>query len=276
MPKETIVEVTLETGRRNQIRVHFAEAGHPVIGETRYMRLKAVRPDWDATRIALHANTLGITHPVTGSKMEFCSPWPQSFKDFLKEHEERKTGDKTSANLPSTLKQPSEPAKHLDSAPDSKRKPRGQARREKRKKARAQRADANEYSKPTHDVAVPSADSPQKIERAAETPKIQDPVATLPKSPKPKAIQPQNAKPSGPPSVPVEKSKTAEATSHKGSSETVDKTKTETTGAELPVDAVRPEPTKPPTAPPETDTSDVWKAARLRREQKRSQHDSRS
>ncbi len=84
LANETIVEVMLETGRRNQIRVQFAEAGHPVIGETRYQRLKAQRPGWDPTRVALHALTLRIMHPQTQRSMEFCSPWPAAFKEFLR------------------------------------------------------------------------------------------------------------------------------------------------------------------------------------------------
>ncbi|MEZ6096280.1 MAG: RluA family pseudouridine synthase [Pirellulaceae bacterium] len=84
LKRETVVEVELETGRRNQIRVHFSEAGHPVIGETRYSRLKAARDHWDGRRIALHANTLGFTHPATGDHVNFCSPWPVEFKQFVK------------------------------------------------------------------------------------------------------------------------------------------------------------------------------------------------
>lgn len=83
LTRETVVEVELETGRRNQIRVHFAEAGHPVIGETRYQRLKATRESWNGQRIALHANTLAIIQPQSGEKLEFCSPWPAEFKKFL-------------------------------------------------------------------------------------------------------------------------------------------------------------------------------------------------
>jgi 23S rRNA pseudouridine1911/1915/1917 synthase len=85
LAKETVVEVQLETGRRNQIRVHFSEAGHPVIGETRYSRMVARRDAWDGRRIALHANTLAIIHPITGQKLEFCSPWPQEFKAFVQQ-----------------------------------------------------------------------------------------------------------------------------------------------------------------------------------------------
>lgn len=78
----TLVEVQLETGRRNQIRVHFAEVGHPVIGEPRYEVQKAQHTLWPHKRIALHAETLGLTHPATGETLLFKAPWPQEFRDF--------------------------------------------------------------------------------------------------------------------------------------------------------------------------------------------------
>jgi 23S rRNA pseudouridine1911/1915/1917 synthase len=78
----TMVQVRLETGRRNQIRVHFAEAGHPVIGDPRYRADLAEHPLWPLKRIALHAETLGITHPATGEQLLFTAGWPQEFRDF--------------------------------------------------------------------------------------------------------------------------------------------------------------------------------------------------
>lgn len=78
----TLVEVTLETGRRNQIRVHFAEAGHPVIGDPRYRTQEAAHRWWPHKRLALHAETLGLTHPRTAAPLKFTSPWPQEFRDF--------------------------------------------------------------------------------------------------------------------------------------------------------------------------------------------------
>ena len=78
----SLVEVRLETGRRNQIRVHFAEAGHPVIGDPRYRPDEAQHPLWPFRRLALHAETLGFVHPSTGQPLQFSAPWPQEFRDL--------------------------------------------------------------------------------------------------------------------------------------------------------------------------------------------------
>lgn len=71
----TLVEVTLETGRKNQIRVHFSEAGHPIVGDERY----GAHAD-PIGRLGLHARLLGFVHPTTGKKMTFTSPVPDSFR----------------------------------------------------------------------------------------------------------------------------------------------------------------------------------------------------
>ncbi|MCA9134293.1 MAG: RluA family pseudouridine synthase [Planctomycetales bacterium] len=78
----TLVQVQLETGRRNQIRVHFAEVGHPIIGDPRYRPELAEHPLWPLKRIALHAETLGLVHPDSGEELQFVAPWPQEFRDF--------------------------------------------------------------------------------------------------------------------------------------------------------------------------------------------------
>ena len=83
LAQATFVRVWLETGRRNQIRVHFAEAGHPVLGDPRYRPELAQHPEWLARRLALHAAVLGFEHPVTGEKLRFESPLPQEFERFL-------------------------------------------------------------------------------------------------------------------------------------------------------------------------------------------------
>lgn len=78
----SLLQMQLETGRRNQIRVHLAEAGHPIIGDPRYRSELAEHPLWPLKRIALHAETLGLTHPETGESLQFSAPWPQEFRDF--------------------------------------------------------------------------------------------------------------------------------------------------------------------------------------------------
>jgi 23S rRNA pseudouridine1911/1915/1917 synthase len=79
----TLVQIWLETGRRNQIRVHFAEKGHPVLGDPRYQSSLAKHPRWKARRIALHARSLGFTHPVTGQSSRFESELPKEFVEFI-------------------------------------------------------------------------------------------------------------------------------------------------------------------------------------------------
>lgn len=78
----TLVRVRLETGRRNQIRVHFAEAGHPILGEQRYRPEQARHRLWRAARLALHARLLAFAHPATGEALRFESPLPPEFMSF--------------------------------------------------------------------------------------------------------------------------------------------------------------------------------------------------
>jgi 23S rRNA pseudouridine1911/1915/1917 synthase len=78
----TMVRVTLETGRRNQIRVHFAELGHPILGDQRYETDAARHRYWPHKRLALHAEVLGFTHPVTGETLRFHVPAPDEFARF--------------------------------------------------------------------------------------------------------------------------------------------------------------------------------------------------
>lgn len=64
----TLVEVTLRSGRKNQIRVHFAEAGHPVVGDVKYGGAKA-------SRMYLHSARLRLRRPSDGEWIEFESAW---------------------------------------------------------------------------------------------------------------------------------------------------------------------------------------------------------
>lgn len=77
-----LLSIQLETGRRNQIRVHLAEQGHPIIGDPRYRPREAAHPAWPHKRIALHAETLGFEHPVTGESLRFQASWPEEFRAF--------------------------------------------------------------------------------------------------------------------------------------------------------------------------------------------------
>ena len=77
----SLVELMLETGRKNQIRVHMQDLGHPIIGDGRY-GLEEINP---IGRLALHAFKLCFRHPVTGELMQFETPYPGEFKKlFLK------------------------------------------------------------------------------------------------------------------------------------------------------------------------------------------------
>ncbi len=72
-PSAALVECRLETGRTHQIRVHMAYAGHPLVGDGVYGRRRAGADPALAAfpRQALHAATLGFTHPVSGAEMRF-------------------------------------------------------------------------------------------------------------------------------------------------------------------------------------------------------------
>jgi 23S rRNA pseudouridine1911/1915/1917 synthase len=70
----SLLEVELETGRKNQIRVHMKELGHPVAGDKKYgSKLNPLR------RTCLHANILAFKHPITGEELSFETPPPHRF-----------------------------------------------------------------------------------------------------------------------------------------------------------------------------------------------------
>jgi 23S rRNA pseudouridine1911/1915/1917 synthase len=78
----TLCEVTLETGKTHQIRIHLAESGHPLVGETVYIRDYAA-PLISSPRLLLHAATLGFVHPITGERVSLSSPLPPDFNDVV-------------------------------------------------------------------------------------------------------------------------------------------------------------------------------------------------
>jgi 23S rRNA pseudouridine1911/1915/1917 synthase len=79
------LRVWLETGRRNQIRVHLADAGHPVLGDQRYRPDLSSHPQWRVKRLALHAAVLGFLHPFTGKPLRFEIPLPAAMRAFVGE-----------------------------------------------------------------------------------------------------------------------------------------------------------------------------------------------
>ena len=78
----TLVECRLETGRQHQIRIHLAEAGHPLLGEKVYIR-DYDGPKIEAPRTMLHARTLGFAHPRTGAHVSFERDEPADFQEVL-------------------------------------------------------------------------------------------------------------------------------------------------------------------------------------------------
>lgn len=77
--EHSLVEYKLETGRKNQIRVHSADMGHPVCGDVKYGN-----GDDPIHRLCLHAYMLCFFHPVTRRRMEFETPIPSQFKMLFK------------------------------------------------------------------------------------------------------------------------------------------------------------------------------------------------
>ena len=75
----SLVEYKLETGRKNQIRVHSADMGHPVCGDIKYGN-----GDDPIGRLCLHAYVLCFYHPITHTPMTFETPIPTSFRKLIK------------------------------------------------------------------------------------------------------------------------------------------------------------------------------------------------
>lgn len=76
--KYSLVEISLFTGRKNQIRVHFADKGHPVVGDQVYGK-----KDKGIRTLSLHAASLSILHPRTKENMIFETEIPISFKKLI-------------------------------------------------------------------------------------------------------------------------------------------------------------------------------------------------
>ncbi len=75
----TLAHFSLDTGRKNQIRVHAADMGHPIAGDRKYGAQTS-----PINRLALHAQTLRFAHPVTKKDMNFQSPVPREFTGVIR------------------------------------------------------------------------------------------------------------------------------------------------------------------------------------------------
>lgn len=80
-PKYSMLEVTLDTGRKNQIRVHLSSLHHPIIGDHKYGA--TTNP---IKRLGLHAHVLEIIHPFTKREMRFVSKTPEIFDKLFKKY----------------------------------------------------------------------------------------------------------------------------------------------------------------------------------------------
>ena len=73
--QDCLLEVTLETGRKHQIRLQLAHRGHPVLGDLKYGSRRAF-----SAGIALHARRLVISHPVRNEPLELVAPLPEAWR----------------------------------------------------------------------------------------------------------------------------------------------------------------------------------------------------
>ncbi len=86
LPRHTLLSCRLETGRTHQIRIHLAEAGHPVCGDKVYTRRRdghVFEDTSNAPRLALHATELGFKHPVTEENLHWSMPLPGDLAKFV-------------------------------------------------------------------------------------------------------------------------------------------------------------------------------------------------
>lgn len=76
--KFSLLEIELLTGKKNQIRVHFSEKGHPIVGDNKYGKKGEPK-----SRLALHSHHLTFRHPHSGKELTFEAELPGFFKSYF-------------------------------------------------------------------------------------------------------------------------------------------------------------------------------------------------
>ena len=93
LPGTSYIEVSLESGRTHQIRVHMTHIGYPIVGDLLYGRGPIKQKGLPAVAVAavngfprqaLHARTLKLTHPDTGEACEFSAPLAEDISELIK------------------------------------------------------------------------------------------------------------------------------------------------------------------------------------------------
>jgi RluA family pseudouridine synthase len=90
----SLLEVVLLTGRKNQIRVHLAGIGHPIVGDTKYGKEDAPQP-----RMALHARSISFKHPFSGKQITVESEVPVFFTTLMSRGQAGRTSRETRTTL---------------------------------------------------------------------------------------------------------------------------------------------------------------------------------
>jgi len=84
LPAHTVVRLMPTTGRNHQLRVHLAELGHPILGDTYYRQDDEIAPHSARTdqRHLLHAEKIMFRHPITDEPLEYVVHWPNDFEEM--------------------------------------------------------------------------------------------------------------------------------------------------------------------------------------------------
>jgi len=76
----SMLKINIKTGRKNQIRVHLNDIGHPIVGDKKYSNIK----NKYVNRLCLHANYLEFIHPITNETIKLESKYPKEFNKLIK------------------------------------------------------------------------------------------------------------------------------------------------------------------------------------------------